>query len=130
MMRTDFRDRAVPWVKLLLEQRREQHEGAPSLGPKAMIGTAVVGSSAAFVVLGLAGIGRPAYLIAIALFLLSVFLYRDLYSWLYRRCGFRLALTAVPLHYAYLLISALAVPVGAALYFLSGDRTTPLRQGA
>jgi glycosyltransferase involved in cell wall biosynthesis len=130
MLRTDFRDRAVPWVRLLFKQRREQSEGAPSLGLRAMIATAVAGSAAAFGLIGLAGFGRPAYLLSLALFVVSLFLNRDLYLWFYERGGFRLALPAIPLHFAYLLISAIAVPVGAALYFLSGDRATPLRHGA
>jgi hypothetical protein len=130
MMGTDFSDRAVPWVRLLLEQRREQSEGAPSLGPRAIIATAVAGAAAGFAVIGLAGVGRPMYLIAIALFVLSLFLNRRFYFWLHARGGLRLASLGVPLHFAYLLISAVAVPVGAALYFLSGHRSAPLRHRA
>jgi glycosyltransferase involved in cell wall biosynthesis len=130
MMRTDFSDRAVPWVRLLLEQRREKREAAPSLGPKAIHRTAVAGLSAGFALVGAAGVGRPAYLIALALFALSLFLNRELYVWLGERGGFRLAIVAVPLHFAYLLISAIAVPVGIVLYFLAGDPSAGLGHGA
>jgi glycosyltransferase involved in cell wall biosynthesis len=128
MMRTDFRDRAIPWVQLLLAQRHERKEGAPSLGPRAMIATAVAGLAIGSLALAVVWLGEPAYLLALGLFLLSVFLNRDFYVWLYHRGGSPLAFTAMPLHFVYLLLSAVAVPVGAALYFSSthgaGERVT------
>lgn len=130
MMRTDFRDRAVPWVQLLLEQRREQRESAPSLGLKALIATAVAGSAVISSLIGLAGVGRPAYVLSLILLVVSLILNRDLYRWYYERGGMRLMLIAIPLHFMYLLLSAAAVPVGAALYLVSGERATPLRRNA
>ncbi len=106
MIRTDFRDRAVPWVRLLLAMRRTQRSSAPSLGPQALIATAVAGAAAGAAVLGIAGLGAPAYIGAAALFVLSVFLNRDLYLWLRQRGGLRLALAAVPLHFVYQLLIA------------------------
>ncbi len=119
MIRTDFRDRAVPWVRILLTTRRTQRSSAPSLGPRALIATGVAGTAAAAAVLGIAGLGAPAYAVAIVMFVLSLFLNRELYFWFRERGGLRLALAAVPLHFIYLLLSAVAVPVGAVLYLLN-----------
>jgi glycosyltransferase involved in cell wall biosynthesis len=127
MMRTDFTDRAVPWVRLLLEQRHDHSESAPSLGPRAIIATAVAGSVIGCALVGLAGVGRTAYLLALGLLAVSLFLNRDLYLWYYKLGGLRLMLAAMPLHFVYLLIGAVAVPVGAALYYVTGGRATPLR---
>ncbi len=122
MIKTDFRDRAVPWVRLLLETRQTEHSSAPSLGPGAIIGTAVAGIAAAGIVLGAIGMGRPAYVVGITMLLLSIYLNRRLYMWYRSIGGARLALPAIPLHFVYLVLSAVAVPVGAARFFFDQRR--------
>lgn len=118
MIRTDFRDRAVPWFRLLLSTRRSQKSAAPSLGPRAVTATVIAGSAAGFAVLGAAGLGKPAYVLAAFSFVLSLFINRVLYLWFFEKGGYRLGFLAMPLHFIYLLLSALAVPVGAVRYML------------
>ncbi|MEO8577995.1 MAG: glycosyltransferase, partial [Gemmatimonadales bacterium] len=87
MMKTDFRDRAVPWVRLLLSRERDKSVSTPSLGARALLGTAAAGSAVGAAILGIAGFGVVAWIAAVALFLLCVVLSARFYAWLWERGG-------------------------------------------
>lgn len=120
MMRTDFHDRAVPWVRLLLTAERAP-ASTPSLGSKAMLSTAAAGVAAASIVAAAGGLGMPASIGAVVSLFLFVAINSGFYRWLNSRGGPSLVLTAIPLHFAHQLLSALAVPVGATSFLLGDD---------
>jgi cellulose synthase/poly-beta-1,6-N-acetylglucosamine synthase-like glycosyltransferase len=116
MTDTDLRRRAIPWLRLMLEE--EAPSTALNLGWRHRVATAAA--------VGLAGSlarrrGRQA---AGALALLLV-LDGDFYSLLLRRRGWRLAAAGVPLHVAHRLTSAAAVPVAIAAH-LAASRSSRL----
>ena len=121
MMKTDFRDRAVPWVRLLLTQERDKNAPNPSLGKRALLGTAAAGSAVGAAILGIAGFGVFAWIAALSLFVFCVLLNARFYAWLWERGGPAMLFTAVPLHFGYQLLSAAAVPVGAGSFLLFDD---------
>ena len=134
MMKTDFRDRAVPWVRLLLSQERDKSVSTPSLGAQALLGTAAAGSAIGAAVLGAAGFGAVAWIAALALFLFCVVLNAKFYAWLWNRGGPSLLFVGLPLHFGYQLLSAAAVPVGAGSYLIFDEpgrssATTPAVTG-
>ena len=118
MMKTDFRDRAVPWVRLLLSQERDKSVSTPSLGARALLGTVTAGSAIGAGILGIAGFGVVAWIAALALFLVCVALNARFYAWLWARGGPSLVAVAVPLHFGYQVLSAAAVPIGAGTFLL------------
>lgn len=118
MMRTDFFDRALPWVRLLLRSGSRRQAGTPSLGRREIAGTAAAGASVAFAFLALAGFGLAAMMLSAALALVALVLHRGFYAYLWKKGGLTLAAASIPLHFAYLVLSAVAVPIGVFLYLL------------
>lgn len=114
MIRTDFSRRGVPWVRLLLRDRR----GGTALN----LGWRHRASAVAALALALAALARrPGP--ALAALLAGLALNRDLYALLARRGGIRLLLAGVPLHLAHQLAAVASVPVGVAAYLLGrGER--------
>lgn len=125
IVRTDFRDRAVPWVRLLLSRERIEGASSPSLGAGALVASASVGVA---LVLSLVAIlmrsGEAA--IAAGMFLtIAIYLGSNFYRFLFRNGGFPLIAVGIPLHLVYQLVSAAAVPIGTLLYIMrdrSGTR--------
>lgn len=120
MMKTDLLDRAVPWVRLILDSEPARGASTPSLGARALVGTASAGGSVAAAVLALTGFGFPAWVLAATLLMLCVAVNFPFYRWLWPRGGWRLVVSAVPLHFGYQFLSAVAIPLGSAS-FLLGD---------
>lgn len=112
MVRTDFADRGVPWVRLLLRHRHS----ATALNLSWRHRLSAVASVAG---LGALVLGRPRAALACAGGLVA--LNRDFYGLLLRRRGPAGAATGVLLHAAHHLAGAAAVPVGILLY-LRRDR--------
>jgi glycosyltransferase involved in cell wall biosynthesis len=110
MVRTDFSRRGVPWVRLLLRDRR----GGTALN----LGWRHRASAAAAVVLALAVLARRPRL-ALAGLLAGLILNRDLYALLARRGGPRLLLAGIPLHLVHQLTAVASVPVGVAGHLLN-----------
>jgi GT2 family glycosyltransferase len=127
MIRTDLLDRAIPWTRLLLGRGPGSRTSTPSLGLRAVIGTASAGLAVA--ALALAAVTGWLYAIPIALFSFatSIVLNARFYAFLRRRGGLSLALAAVPLHFFYQLLSAVAVPIGLTLRMLDGGRNPRIR---
>ncbi len=117
---TDFRDRAVPWTRLLLE-RRGRRPPTLNISPNEQLRVSLAGAvwaAGAFAVL------RPAAGFAwLALGLLALLAGSNLalYRWFAAEQGVRMALAAVPLNLWYYLSNALAVAVAIPVY-LGGVR--------
>ncbi len=129
MVRTDLRDRGAPWVKLLLSSPDKGNAPNPSLGGREIMGTLAIAAAIVFAMLALSSY-RAIALIGLGVSLAgSIWINRDLYLWFTQKRGFYFATRAVPLHFLYQLVSAIAVPLGVAMYvsesfpFSSRDKT-------
>lgn len=107
MLRTDLLRRGIPWVVLLLRERR--HSRALNLGWRHRLST--MGSLTALVALA----ARRLRLLATAIAALLA-LNRPLYVLLYRRWGPLHAALGVPLLVAHHAVAALSVPLGAIVH--------------
>jgi hypothetical protein len=121
MVVTDFRDRGVPWMRLLLSEGR----GTPAtlnVKPREKLCTALTGSA---VIAGTAALwfrsGTYA-LVALAAVLLTVALNLRFYRLLRRRRGSGCALAAVPLHLLFYVTAGLAAVTGVARHLLERER--------
>lgn len=126
MLRTDFRDRAVPWVKLLLSRPQVSGAAAPSLGMRSVIGTVLAGAIAASALLAIATMNALALISAVTFLALCLALNAKFYRFLHRNGGLALLSTGIPLHLVYQIESAIAVPVGAVSFLAKSVRS---RQG-
>ncbi len=119
MVRTDFRRRGIPWVRLLL--------GSPAQSTALNLGWQHRTSALASVALISGGVTRrPRVTIVAAAALLT--LNRRFYLLLLRRRGLRGAAAGFPLHVVHHLVSVAAVPAGTVLHlrerFNSGSADT------
>jgi Glycosyl transferase family 21 len=107
MVRTDFRQRGVPWARLLLERRRGS--AALNLGPRHRA------SALAAVLVALGAIARRPRVVVASL-LATIVLNRGFYGLLGRRGGGSLLLAGVGLHLVHQLTAVASVPVALALH--------------
>lgn len=114
MLVTDLTRRGVPWVELLLRERRSS--SALNLGWRHRI------SALASVVAVLAALGRHPRVVAAA-FLGLVGLNRSFYGLLAQRLGALGAVTGVGLHALHHLAAAAAVPLGTARHLRARARS-------
>jgi GT2 family glycosyltransferase len=110
MITTDFRQRGVPWVELILERR--ELSATLNLGWIERV-------SALAAVAGAAGVvtGRPRIAVAATVTLVAANV--PFYRLLARKLGTPRAVACIPLHAAHHLAAAAAVPVGAVKHVLS-----------
>jgi glycosyltransferase involved in cell wall biosynthesis len=117
MLHTDFRDRGVPWMRLLLE-RRGHSEPSLNTTPTEQI---KVGTAAAAMLLILIAVvlrdARPMVASA-ALFGLLAATNAPVYHWFARHRGAFFAARVIPLHLMYYVTSAMAAAAGAVLHLL------------
>lgn len=107
MIVTDFRDRAMPWMRLLLE-RRGRDRGSLNVGRTERV--RVTGAGLALAALATAlGLRdpRPVW-IALGLLVALIASNAALYRWLARQGGVGFTLVAIPLHLAYYVSNAVA----------------------
>lgn len=129
MVRTDVRDRGIPWMRLLLERRGRT---APSLNTGAIEQLKVGGVALAVGTLALSLLlGAPTVALAgLALLLVMVALNRDTYAWFARQRGTAFAVAVVPLHLLYYLSNAVAAGIGIVLHLVAGPPRSLAAQGA
>jgi GT2 family glycosyltransferase len=116
MLVTDFRDRAVPWVELVLEDRFAPR--TLNLGFRHRLSAIAVACCA-----GATAFRRPLLAAGAASVLLAA--NREFYALLARRGGARLAVPGVGLHALHHAAAAAAVPVGALAYLRRRRRRAP-----
>jgi glycosyltransferase involved in cell wall biosynthesis len=107
MLDTDFRRRGIPWVQLLIERRRSS--AALNLGWRER-------TSAASCLILVGALARRRWGLAAASATTAVALNGSFYVLLRRRGGWKLAFAGIPLHLLHYLVSAAAVPAGAAAH--------------
>lgn len=109
MLATDFRDRAVPWMRLLLERGQALRAGPLNLGARERACTALAG--VAVLLLAAAALWRrPLWLVLAAVAIAGIAAGdAPLHIWLRRERGWRMVALAVPLRLAQHSLSAAAV---------------------
>jgi GT2 family glycosyltransferase len=119
MVRTDVRDRGIPWTRLLLERRGRT---APTLNTGAEEQLKVAGAALGAVTLAAAlAFAQPwLALVGVALLAMVAILNRDTFAWFARQRGPLFALATVPLNLLYYLGNAVAAAVGVLLHLVRG----------
>ena len=124
MILTDFRDRAIPWMRLMLERSGRNRV---SLNVRRDEQLRVLASGLALVALAASAVlrdARPAWL-ALVLLLAVVVSNASLYRWFARHGGTKFALSVVPLHSWYYLSNALAGTVALLIHLVRNPRKHP-----
>jgi glycosyltransferase involved in cell wall biosynthesis len=125
MVRTDFGNRGVPWMRSLLQERilAEFHTLNVSYKERLCAAFALLAPVIALV----AALSESAILGWSALALLAIIFLANvrLYAFLYRRGGIRLLSAGLPLHLLYYLTAALAAIAGAVVHVLMGEPSAP-----
>ena len=122
LIRADFRDRAIPWMRLLLERRGRVR---PTLNVREgeQLRVAAAGAVIALVGTGLVVGDRRFALVAGGLLGAVALSNAPLYRWFHREGGLRFALGAMLLHLGYYLTNAVAAAVGTMAHLV--DRIYP-----
>ncbi|MBL0179930.1 MAG: glycosyltransferase family 2 protein [Gemmatimonadetes bacterium] len=134
MVRTDFRDRGLPWMRLLLERRGRT---APTLntGRAEQLRVGLAGLAIATLTAGLLLRSPTIAVASLALWLLLAVANIETYRWFAAERGVGFALRVIPLHVAYYASNALAAAVGIVTYAVTprataGGRVAPETRGA
>jgi len=114
LIRTDVRDRAVPWLLLMLRQGSMPAD--LNATPRHRLSVVLVAGLVLAIALAPLGYATAPLLLSLAvlLFVLNC----DLYSFFLRRRGPWFALRAVPLHWLYYLYCGVAVVMALAIHFM------------
>lgn len=106
MLRTDLKDRAIPWIHLLLRRTDVDNAGTLNLGRQDQVLTGLAGLSVLFSVLGLVRWDLMWTGLALACIGAIVLANAPLLLWLARRGGLTLAAVAIPLRVVFYVVSA------------------------
>lgn len=126
MIRTDFKDRGVPWTRLLVEHGdllsvKEERTRVLNLNIRERINTVLMWLAMAVAVAALV-LHRPLVLLAAAAVVVPVlWVNRTLYSWFERQRGFVFAFGVMPLHLMYYVINGVSVIWGSSVNMLVGE---------
>jgi len=112
---TDFRDRGLTWMRLMLDRGRSPRASL-NLAGREQLRVLLAGGIAVTILL--AGVAGSDALAAVAAGLAAVLVGSNLgvYRWFARQKGWRFALAVVPLHFWYYLSNAAAAFVGLLAY--------------
>jgi glycosyltransferase involved in cell wall biosynthesis len=121
MISTDFRDRGVPWTRLLIQRGIVSKSQSLNLRLIERVNTVLVWLSAAGAVVAL-GAQDSRWLILTVMLLLPVLWFnRHLYGFFRQHRGFWFALRAVPLHLIYYFLNGIAVGWGWLVHHAVGE---------
>jgi hypothetical protein len=123
VIRRDFKDRGVPWTRLLIQMRAMARTTTLNLATVEKLNTILVWVIVA--ALGLAAATRSAIVAGIAAGMLLVVLASNapFYAFLRRERGLAFTLRAIPLHLLYYLNNGLAVAYGWLAHHTVGEPT-------
>lgn len=130
MLRTDLRDRAIPWMRLLLDRRTAHMSGPLNLNRREQLLAACMGlgllALAAFVVTGHGATLAVALTAKLAVILGNL----PLFAWFARTRGAGFALATVPLRLLYYVVSLTGATWAVTTHlFGSSARRAPLTAG-
>jgi cellulose synthase/poly-beta-1,6-N-acetylglucosamine synthase-like glycosyltransferase len=126
-IRSDLRDRGVPWMRLLMGQRASQDSDRIALKTVERTNTGFVWAALVFLLVATITWDER-WLIATAVSLQAIlFVNRHLYGFFERERGLLFTLRAIPMHLVYYLVFGVAMALGWLLHVLVGDpRPAPL----
>ena len=128
MLRTDLKDRGIPWMRLLLERQDAGARASLNVGPTEKLKTALAVGAFGLLFMGaiLLGMGVPGAgwgVLAGALGLLVHTLWNlPVVVWFARTRGLLFALGVIPLQILYYLLNGVAAATGIAGHALSGPK--------
>lgn len=121
MVRTDFRDRGLPWMQLLLERRGQT---GPSLntGRAEQWRVGLAGLGLVLLATGLIATAPALALAGVLLWLLLALANHQTYRWFARERGLSFAVRVIPLHLLYYVNNAMAAGWGILSFLLTARR--------
>lgn len=119
---TDFRDRGVPWMQLLLERREVAAAGPLNLQTREKVFTALAPIGVALLLSALAIRSLPMLLTGAALLAIVVAGNAPLLGWFAKTRGRWFAFRIIPLRLAYYVLNAFSGAWGAVLHFRRARR--------
>ncbi|MGH7446444.1 MAG: hypothetical protein ACRELT_02715, partial [Longimicrobiales bacterium] len=122
MVVTDFKDRGIPWTRLLLSEGRSAGSAVLNLSAREKVCTALVAGIALALSAAVFFRSVPALAIALAAVLLIVSLNRRFYAVLVRARGIAFAAAAVPLHLIFYFTGGLGAVAGTLLHYTARPR--------
>ena len=120
MVVTDFRDRGVPWMWLLLSEGISGTPATLNLRFSEKLCTALVAITALALAAALVFLSAAALIVAMVSVLLIVILNRGFYATLVRRRGVAFAAAAVPLHLVFYFTGGLGAVAGFVSFHVHG----------
>jgi len=130
LIRTDVRDRAIPWLLLMLRERTMPADLNVTLRHRAsvvLVALAALGCALSVVVASVRSFA-PGFLLAAALAL--VLMNSDLYRFFARKRGLWFTVRAVPLHWLYYFYCGVSVAAALVLHTLAGAKPSVPRRGS
>jgi glycosyltransferase involved in cell wall biosynthesis len=126
-IRSDLRDRGVPWMRLLMGQRASRDSDRIALKTVERTNTRFVWAALFFLLVATVAWDER-WLIATAVSIQAIlFVNRHLYAFFERERGLLFTLRAIPMHLVYYVVFGIAMAVGWVLHVLVGDsRPAPL----
>ncbi len=126
MLATDYADRAVPWMRLMLERRSVARPGSLNLRLSEKVFTALTGIALMLVVVAVVMFDAR-YLVAAAVALVPVMIgNRQLVAWFGRERGIGFAVAVVPLRLLFYLTSGAGAASAIVLHLTEQLRRAPL----
>jgi glycosyltransferase involved in cell wall biosynthesis len=116
---TDVKERGIPWMRLLLTERRTSTMTSLNLKTIEKVNTALVGLALLSVPVA-AVLRDPRWLSGLALFLVPVVTNLDLYEFYRRERGLWFALRVLPLHLMYYFLNGCSAILGYLLHHTVG----------
>lgn len=127
---TDFRDRGVPWMQLLLERREVAAAGPLNLGVREKAFTLLVPLAAAAFVAAIAFRSRGLALVAAGALLIVMVGNAALLAWFARVRGWRFAIAIIPLRLGYYALNAVSAAWAIFGHWSRGRRGTEPQRDA
>lgn len=119
---TDFRDRGVPWMRLLVHQRQALRPGSLNLRNLEKLNTVLVWASLLAVIIGFSPNTTQRWVVAGELLIVPVFVLNwHLYAFFARVRGVFFTLAVIPLHLLYYLVNGVSAGIGWLVHLTVGE---------
>jgi glycosyltransferase involved in cell wall biosynthesis len=119
---TDFRDRGVPWMRLLVHQRQALRPGSLNLRSLEKLNTLLVWASLLSVIIGFSPNTTQRWVVAGELLIVPVFVLNwHLYAFFARVRGVFFTLAVIPLHLLYYLVNGVSAGFGWLVHLMVGE---------
>lgn len=119
---TDFRDRGVPWMRLLVHQRQALRAGSLNLRSLEKLNTVLVWASLLSVIIGFSPNTTQRWVLAGEMLIIPVLVLNwHLYAFFARTKGVLFTMAVIPLHLLYYLVNGVSAGVGWLVHLMVGE---------